>query len=580
MNRFYVASLCLLLATACNGSASEAPGPDGKAAEHDVSFVYGGTLIVGDGTQVEKATMIVENGVVTQVGKEKELFAPKGSLEINAEGRVVMPMLVNLNAYPGLSNAQNFGASVYKRESLLADLSRYAYYGVSAVVAGGDSDGLAFQVRDEQRAGTVPGAQLHSSGRGIAARTGSGVLGSIPLLIGSADDGRKAVGELADRKADTIVLWTRGMSAAAVGAVIDEAHKRNLKVFAEATELAQAKEAAKAGADALISSITDHDVDDELVGLLKAKNISVAGSLSSLEARFIYADEPRWLNDSAIKEVYKSGLSAYLSDPVTVNRFKRNPQLAAYRQQFATASRNLKKLADSGVTIAFGTGSGLPETLPGYFEHHELELMVAAGLTPTDAIKAATGTAAAVLGQTDSGILAAGKKAHFMILGGDPLEAIKNTKLVDEVYFNGKKVDRAGLISEIVIEAPRVTDSQRREEAAIQQKEREEAEDRGQTRYGKYVLGPSVTLARGLIIQTPKRSQNSKTAGPPYKLTVTYAGQSGEDLRGFYAAVFARTQWTAASGCWEKANPGEPGKKFRACAEPAAGRIVLNVTVQ
>jgi imidazolonepropionase-like amidohydrolase len=574
MNRLYAAALSLMLAAACGDSNTT--NADGTA---DVSFVYGGTLIVGDGTQIEKATMIVENGVVKQVGKERELFAPKGSLEIDAEGRVVMPMMINLNGYPGLSNAQDFGAQVYKRESLSADLSRYEYYGISAVVAGGDSDGLAFQVRDEQRAGTTPGAQLHTSGRGIAARGGSGILGSIPLLVNSADDARKAVGELADRKADAIVLWARGMRPDAVSAVIDEAHKRDLKVFAEATELAAAKEAARAGADALISSITDHDVDDELIGLLKAKNISVAGALSSLEAKFTYADEPRWLSDSAIREVYKSGLSAYLADPVIVNRFKRNSQLGAYRQQFATASRNLKKLADNGVTIAFGSGSGLPDTFPGYFEHRELELMVAAGLSPQDAIKAATGTAAAALGQTDMGILAAGKKAHFMVLGSDPIEDIKNTKQVDEVYFAGKKVDRLDLINKIVIEPPKVTQAERAQEAAIQQKEREEAEDRGQPRYGKYVLGPSVTLASGLIIQTPKRSQSSKTAGPPYKLTVTYPGQSGEDLRGFYAAVLARTRWTAAGSCWEKANPAEPGKKFRACAEPAAGRIVLTVTV-
>ena len=231
------------------------------------------------------------------------------------------------------------------------------------------------------------------------------------------------------------------------------------------------------------------------------------------------------------------------------------------------------------MTIAFGSGSGLPDTFPGYFEHRELELMVAAGLSPMDAIKAATGTAAAALGQTDIGILAAGKKAHFMILGSDPLEDIKNSKQVDEVYFGGKKAERADLISKIVIEAPKVTQEQKREEASIQQKEREEAEDRGQARFGKYVLGKSVTLATGLIIQTPKRSQSSSTGGPPYKLTVTYPGQSGEDLRGFYAAVFARG-WTAAGGCWEKANPAEPGKKFRTCAEPASGRLVLNISVQ
>ena len=130
-------------------------------------------------------------------------------------------------------------------------------------------------------------------------------MGGIPSLVGNEEEARKAVGELADRKADVIVLWANGMKAATAAAVIDEAHKHKLKVLADAPELSEAKDVVKAGVDALIGSIRDHDVDDELVSLMKDKKVSLAPALSSLEARSPTIDKPRWRGDSAMREVYK-----------------------------------------------------------------------------------------------------------------------------------------------------------------------------------------------------------------------------------------------------------------------------------
>jgi imidazolonepropionase-like amidohydrolase len=276
---------------------------------------------------IEEATMIIENGVITQIGKKKEFYAPKGSLPIELDGKTIVPLFVNLHAYPGLSNLGEFGAKNYKRESLGADLNRYGYYGVGAVLAAGDSDGLAFQLRDELREGKATGAMLYTSGRGIAAKGSSGIMGNIPTLVSGGDDARKAVAELADRNVDAIVLWANGMKADAANAVIDEAHKRKLKVFADAPTLAEAKSLVKADVDALISSVRDQEVDDEFIALMKDKKKPIAAALTALESKFMYADKLPWLGEQAMREVYPSGLTAYLVDPVVVNKFKRNPQL-------------------------------------------------------------------------------------------------------------------------------------------------------------------------------------------------------------------------------------------------------------
>src|SRR5262245_30711084 len=191
MNRLNAAALCLLLASGCKGGGSDTEAK-GNATEKDVTFVSGALLIPGDGSApIEEATMLIENGVITKVGKKKEFYAPKGSLPVELEGKTIAPLFVNLHAYPGLSDIRSFDAKNYKRESLSADLNRYGYYGVAAVLAGGDSNGLAFQIRDEIREGKATGAQLYTSGRGIAAKGNSGHMNGIPLLVSGDADARK-----------------------------------------------------------------------------------------------------------------------------------------------------------------------------------------------------------------------------------------------------------------------------------------------------------------------------------------------------------------------------------------------------
>jgi imidazolonepropionase-like amidohydrolase len=566
------------MATGCgDNSGSDTP----KGHEKDVVFVSGALLIPGDGTPpVEEATMIIEDGMITKLGKKREFFAPKGAYQVDLEGKSMTPLLVNLHAYPGLSNQKEFGAKNYNRESLSADLNRYGYYGVGAVLAAGDSDGLAYHLRDELRGGKATGAQLYTSGRGIAAKGGSGVLGSIPLLVTGDADARKAVSELADRNSDAIVVWADGMKAEASDAIIDEAHKRKLKVFASAPGLAEAKNLVKANVDGLISSIRDREVDDELVSMMKEKKIPLAPSLTALESRFVYAEKTSWLGEHTMREVYPGNLSAYLSDPVIMNKFRRNPQIGTFRQEFATASKNLKTLADAGVPIAMGSGSGLIDTFPGYFEHRELELMVKAGIAAMDAIKAATSVSAAVLGVNDHGVLAAGKKGSFIVYSSNPLEAITNSKDIESVYINGHLLDRLEMVRQIKVEKVTVSEADRKTDEQVRQREAEEAADAGLKKYGKFPLGPAQSVTVGLNVFTPKRSKSVVSGGPPYKVTVTNPRGSAAELRDFYSKVLAETKWTAAGDCWEKANPVQAGKKWRLCTEASEGQILLNISVQ
>jgi imidazolonepropionase-like amidohydrolase len=89
--------------------------------------------------------------------------------------------------------------------------------------------------------------------------------------------------------------------------------------------------------------------------------------------------------------------------------------------------------------------TGLGTQAAGFIEHRELEAIVQAGVPPLPAIRAATETAAAVLGLTDRGTLAAGKRADFIALSANPIDDIANTRKIVDVYRAGVRLDRAAL---------------------------------------------------------------------------------------------------------------------------------------
>ena len=130
-----------------------------------------------------------------------------------------------------------------------------------------------------------------------------------------------------------------------------------------------------------------------------------------------------------------------IRDPELQAQVRGGEQAAAARKVLAQAQRNLKLLADGGVTIAMGTDSGTQlGRWQGYFEHVELELMVEAGLTPQQALVAATGSAARVMGLGELGTLEPGKWADFVVLDGDPLADIRNTRRIDSVWIAGREL--------------------------------------------------------------------------------------------------------------------------------------------
>src|SRR5215468_8236428 len=559
---------------------------EGNQPTGNTSFFYGARMIPGDGSApIDNANFLVTDGKITVIGKKGEVTPPKGSAQVDLSGRTLVPVFIDLSAQPGMNNGAQYGPKNYNRDSVTADLDRYQYYGTMVVLTTGtDSGNLAASVGDEIRQGKIKGAHLYTAG-GIAAKGGGpAALSDITIQVSGASDAKKAVDDLADSKVHAVKLWMddgngKGpkLKPDAFSAAIDEAHKKNLKVVAEVFDLADAKELAAAGVDGFVNSIRDKEVDDALISAMKAKNIFLAPALTSNEAKFVYADKPDWLGEQTMREVYPARLSGYLMDEVVVNRFKRLPELGAYRQAYAMAVKNLKKLADGGVKIALGTNSGAADTYPGYFELREMIGMADAGMQPMEVIKSATSIPAAILGLNDLGTIAVGKTADFLAMPSNPLEKISEIKDVGSLYLGGTEQERTALVQDIKINTQnlKITEKDRKEEAAAQAEAAREEAEKKLPHYGKFPLNSPSASVRYMSVPIPKGAKFDVKPGPPDRITVSMKATAA-DLREFYVKALPTYRWASAGNCWAREHPTSK-KSETLCVEAANNSAVIQI---
>ena len=235
------------------------------------------------------------------------------------------------------------------------------------------------------------------------------------------------------------------MSPEAYTALIDEAHKRNLRVASHLFNLRDAKALVTAGLDVIAHSIRDQDVDPAFVAELKRRNVGYIPTLTRDLSVFQYTSAPDYLTDPFFlrgESLFRPQIER-VKDPALHAKTQASPGAQNARRGFDQALRNLKLLSDGGVMIAMGTDSGTGlGRWQGYFEHVEMELMVKAGMTPMQTLVAATGDAAKVMRiDAELGTLQPGKRADFVVLAADPLADIKNTRTIESVWIDGRRLD-------------------------------------------------------------------------------------------------------------------------------------------
>ena len=434
----FIATAVLLLA--CEGRK-----PDGVA-------LVGATVIDGTGgPPLADAALVVRNGRVESLGPRSSFDLPQGTTEVELAGRWIIPGLIDAHAHviPAASWAP----------------SRYLAWGVTTLrdVHAATSNAITFRRRANSE--LEPSPRLYVAGAMV---DGLPTTYSDAIGVNSENDARKAVDRLVSTGVDFIKVYTH-IDPPLLRAIIDEAHSFNVAVAGH-LGMTDAVAAAKAGLVSLehLTGVPEA-ISPERSSLLAAHYRGFFPGWTAFERSWAALDpaavadlaarlanqkltlvptlilhetlsrlnDPAVLHDSALAAVPQAAQRDWDVSGMIARAGWDGDDFAAFQRSRPMQDRFVRAFAAAGGRIVTGTDAPNQLLVPGYSEHRELELLVGAGLSTRDALRAATRNAAVLLGVDSLGLLAPGKVADLVVLTKNPLADIRNTRSIEMVMSRG-----------------------------------------------------------------------------------------------------------------------------------------------
>ncbi len=435
--------------------------------------ILGGTLVNPGAEPVPDSAILVDGGRITAAGTQKDVRIPSGTGTIDATGKWILPGLIDAHIHffqsgglytrPDILNLT--GRVPYAdemaalRERIPDTFLRYLRCGVTSVV---DVGGPFWNFAVRERAGA-------SGARAPRAAVAGPLISTwqpqnldpedppIVKILGEAE-ARDMVRRQAALKPDLVKIWYIVRDGAKprdhinlVRAVADETHRHGLRLAVHATELETARCAVEAGADILVHSIFDKEVDEPFVALMKERGtlytttimVTLRYAETFAQKVSLHPCEHAWAHAGTLGTLFdlREFRAEELNQRVRDLLASPDPVLPS-----AAAQRNLKILHDAGIPVAAGTDAGNIGTPHGPAIFRELDLMRESGLSPAQVLRTATEGGARVFGAgAGTGRIAPGFHADLSILDADPLADLKNLAAIHRVMKGGELIDPAGL---------------------------------------------------------------------------------------------------------------------------------------
>ena len=444
-----------------NGKKTASYGPD-------TLVIVGGRVIDCTGRPpIEDAALVIEKGMIVRVSTSKHFEPPVGAQVVDAKDKTILPALIDTSVHFFIGSAGPAQTTEeFMPERILADMRATVYWGVLTVRNSGDSTLFATRFRDNGGDSDRIAPDLHLSVPWITAVGGypanflpAPVASDATKQISSAVEISTVIDSLRDNGVNVAEVSYDGgtqfypypkLSLALLQSFVTEAHEKGLRVCALTRSTEEVEQAVEAGVDC-IEHLSGDVLDGKTIKALVDHGTYYCPLLTLHQAEAASTSEiDETLNNpevQTVSAVIRNGLAAhrgYFFD------LKSDRWASSYfREALANSGHNLALASQAGVKITLASEAGSPAVFYGLSTHQELAMMVAAGLTPMQALMSATKNAAELIGVADRvGTVEPGKLANLLIVEGDPLENIAATKNISIVIKGGKIVKRGNPIDQ------------------------------------------------------------------------------------------------------------------------------------
>jgi len=411
-----------------------------RAEQKPLAIIHARLINGLGGAPIENATVVIRGNSIEYAGPAKNVAPGDDAQIIDASGKSVMPGLADMHVHlQGAWDGTSVDLLGYQRY-----FNAMLYAGITTILDTGNYQPWILQLRQEQGAGRLVAPRIYCTGAMIDAAEPAWPDLAYPVATVSM------IPQIVERdrlaKVDLVKAY-KNLSDAFLTRLTAEAKKANLRVIIDQWERNGSPDLVRTGISGFAHAPT-RQMPDSDIQLIKDRGLFVITTLvvEEYSGRRRLADVG-FLNQPLIADVtppwFLTELRAEAARPLNDDE-KREVERSA--SGFEEMKRNVKKLRDAGVLLAAGTDAPYPGVFQGEGIHHELELLVASGFSPLEAIRTATYNAAQIMkADAEWGSVQSGRRANLLIVNGNPAEQISDTRNIETVIIGGKVLDRAAL---------------------------------------------------------------------------------------------------------------------------------------